>query len=114
MSRKSMLSNSICSRKGTSSFSCAKSSSGVMSLRISMISSRISAGVIPGNFQRKECWLRDVWALESLPLGSMPSNNDGRVDAQHAERVIENVADFADFARLVRYEAGQSAFRIEL
>src|SRR5262245_38597076 len=104
MSRKSMLSSSSCSRNGLSSTSVERSSSGAMSERISRISSRISGSVISGNGSKREAG--------SLPHGVF-ADNHGRVDAEHAKRVVEDVADRTDLPRLADDQRPQIALGVE-
>src|SRR3954471_2883351 len=102
MSRKSIESSAICSRSRTSGARFVTSSSGamvrMMSLMASMISSRVMAG-------------------RTRVLGELvfeAAHDQRRVDAEHAEREVQDVLDAADRARLVRDEIAHFAGRIEM
>src|SRR5262245_649780 len=97
ISRKSMLSNSSCSRNGLSSARPLRSSSGAITLKISRVSLRISAGVI----------------AQQNPSLETCDDNYG-VDAEHPERIVQNVPGTIQLARLIEHQPRQGALRIQL
>src|SRR5687767_4756724 len=107
MSRKSIESRSICSRRRTLGSSCERSSSGAMVWMMSLTARVTSSSVMV------------LWGWQGMGMvggGSraQASDDDGRVDAEHAEGHVQDRLDPADRARLVGDEVRDRALGIEL
>src|SRR5438105_5525845 len=96
MSRKSIESSSICSRRRTSVLRLDTSSSGAIVERMSLMAMMISSRFMGGGS-----------ALEA-------PDDDGGVDAEHAEGEVQDVVDAAELLRLVHDEIPHLAGRVEM
>src|SRR5262249_14976075 len=108
MSRKSMLSSSICSRKGTSFCKVDKSSSGTIRPRISSRTCLISSAFIQTTPTANSISTPSI-CKQSFRTAF---DNQDRIDPQHAERVVQDVVDLPQIAGLVGHDTRCAAVTV--
>src|SRR5687767_13259429 len=104
MSRKSIESSSICSRRRTFGARPDRSSSGAMVWMMSLMARTMSS------------WVIGIEGGESGTGGDsrfVPAHDDGRVDAEHSEGEVEDVAHGADALGLAEHQTAHLALGIE-
>ena len=104
ISKKSMESKESWSRRRTSGLTVVKSSSGAMSAMMSRTTCLMSSLVM---------FSGSVSNAKSRSGNPIFLNNEGGIDAQHAERVIQDGVYPGDLDRLVDHEARHGALGVQ-